>query len=164
MAITEWLHSVRIALIERGLYINIAVPFKWTGYIKMNKWEFFTDAETEGMDESFMAKVVAARKKTIELDPDKKGVPFRGSSWKRTLEKNQSVIGAVPDSAHLKGLAMDMRVYSSREVSIIVEACLNVGIKRIGIYVDSYWNARHIHIDDDTEKISNVIFIKLEQN
>lgn len=130
----------------------------------MSKWEYFTDAETEGMDEKFMQKLVTARKKTIELDPDRKGVYFRGTSWKRTFEANQSVTGAVPDSAHLKGLAVDLRVFSSREASLIIDAAKAAGITRRGIYVDSYWNPVHIHLDDDPEKISDVIFVKKEQN
>lgn len=130
----------------------------------MSRWEYFTDEETEGMDEKFMAKVVAARKKTVELDPNKQGIPFRGTSWKRTPEKNQSVIGAVPDSAHLTGHAVDLRVFSTQEVAIIVAACIASGIPRQGIYVDSYWNPRHVHIDDDPGKVSPDIFIKKEQN
>lgn len=130
----------------------------------MSKWEYFTDAETEGMDEKFMAKLVAARKKTIELDPDGKGVPFRGTSWKRTPEKNQSVIGAVPDSSHLSGHAVDLQIFSSREAAIIVDSCAAAGINRRGLYVDSCWNPTHVHVDDDPEKIAEVLFVKREQN
>ena len=130
----------------------------------MSKWEFFTDGETEGMDETFMGKLVMARKKTIELDPDRKGIPFRGTSWKRSPDANKSVIGAVPDSAHLSGLAVDLKVYSSREASLIIQACYAAGIDRCGIYVGSDWKPIHIHLDCDPEKISDVLFVKKEQN
>jgi uncharacterized protein YcbK (DUF882 family) len=130
----------------------------------MSKWEYFEDSEVEGLDENFIPKLVIARKKTIELDPDHVGVAFVITSGKRTIEKNESVIGAVPDSSHLTGHAVDLRVRSSREAALIVDACMAAGINRRGIYVDSYWNTRHIHIDDDPTKVSEVLFIKEEQN
>lgn len=130
----------------------------------MSKWEFFEDSEVEGLNEDFVRKLVAARKKTIELDPDHKGVPFIITSGFRSPEKNQSVIGAVPDSSHLKGLAVDLRVRSSREAAIIIDALAASGIARRGIYIDSYWNPRHIHADVDPEKVADVLFIKAEAN
>lgn len=130
----------------------------------MSRWEFFTDAETEGMDNDFMVKLVAARKKTIELDPAGKGIPFRGTSWRRSPDKNKSVIGAVPDSSHLAGLAVDLRVYSTQEAGIIAEALFACGINRIGIYVDSDYQPIHIHCDGDLSKVHPDIFIKKEQN
>lgn len=130
----------------------------------MSKWEFFSDSEVEGLQDEFIAKLVIARRKTIELDPEKKGVPFIITSGLRTPSQNQSVIGAVADSSHLKCLAVDLRVRSSRETALIIDACLYAGIKRRGIYVDSYFNPRHIHVDIDPEKIDEVIFIKREEN
>lgn len=139
--------------------------FSWTGYKKpMSKYEFFEDSEVEGLNDSFVLKLVAARKKTIELDPDRKGVPFRISSGFRSLEKNKSVIGAVADSSHTKGLAVDLRVYSSREASLIIQTCYQAGINRCGLYVDNSWQLVHIHVDSDQEKISDVLFVKKEEN
>jgi hypothetical protein len=138
--------------------------FSWTGYTVPNKWEFFTNEETKGLKDDFMRKVVAARRKTIDLDPDHKGIPFRVSSGYRSPGENKSVIGAVPDSSHIKGLALDCRVYSSREVSIIIQACYACGIDRIGVYVDSNWQPTHLHMDCDPEKSSDVFFVKQEQN
>lgn len=130
----------------------------------MSKYEFFEDAEVEGLSEPFIFKLVAARAKTIGLDPDRKGVPFRITSGYRSPEKNKSVIGAVPDSSHTRGLAVDLRVYSSREASLIVQACYAAGIDRCGIYVDNSWQPVHIHVDCDPDKISDVLFVKKEEN
>lgn len=130
----------------------------------VGKYQWFSDTETEGMDADFMVKLVAARNKTVEFDPAGEGVPFRGTSWRRSPSKNKSVIGAVPDSSHLSGLGMDMRVYSTQEVGIIVAALLACGINRIGIYVDDSWQPVHIHCDGDSSKVHPDIFIKREQN
>lgn len=147
-----------------GPKITIRALFAWNGFTQMNKWEYFTDTETEGMNDDFMVKLVAARKKTIELDPLRKGVPFRGTSWRRSLDKNQSVIGAVPDSAHLSGLAVDLRVYSSQEAGMVIEALILSGINRIGIYVDANWQTVHIHCDGDLSKVHPDVFLKREAN
>lgn len=122
----------------------------------MSKWNNFTDAEVEGLQNDFVSKLDQAR--------DIAGIPFIITSGYRSPEKNQSVIGAVPDSSHTKGLAVDLRVRSSREAALIIDAAKAAGISRRGIYVDSYWNPRHIHIDDDPEKVQDVLFVKLEQN
>lgn len=119
-------------------------------------WKYFTDQEVIGLDPTFVEKLEKAR----ELA----GIPFIISSGYRSPEKNQSVIGAVPDSSHTKGLAVDLRVRTSRETALIIDAAKSAGIDRRGIYVDSYWNPRHVHIDVDPEKVTEVLFIKLEQN
>lgn len=122
----------------------------------MANYKHFTDREVDGLDPTFIEKLDKAR--------DIAGIPFVITSGYRTPEKNQSVIGAVPDSSHLKGLAVDLRVTSSREAALVIDAAKSAGIDRRGIYVDSYWNPRHIHIDVDPDKINDVLFIKLEQN
>lgn len=134
--------------------IGFTLRFKETGYTKMSK--YFSDDEVRGLDNGFIQKLDKAREIA--------GIPFVITSGLRTPEKNQSVIGAVPDSAHLKGLAVDLRVTSSRDAALIIDAAKAAGISRRGIYVDSYWNPRHIHIDVDPDKIDDVLFIKLEQN
>lgn len=128
------------------------------------KLEYFTDKEIKGLTHEMVVKLILARRKTLEIDPDKKGIPFRITSGYRSPEKNLSVIGAVPDSAHIKGLAADMRVTSSREVAVIVQACFEVGINRIGIYINDAGEPIHLHLDIDREKISHVLFVKKEQN
>ena len=120
------------------------------------KLTYFTPQEVEGLQDGFIQKLEKAREIA--------DIPFVITSGFRTPEKNQSVIGAVPDSAHCKGLAVDLKVDSSRQAALIVDACKAAGIDRRGIYVNSDWNPIHIHVDVDPDKISNVLFIKKEQN
>lgn len=122
----------------------------------MSKYKYFTDREVDGLDPTFVERLDRAR--------DIAGIPFVITSGYRSSSQNKSVIGAVPDSSHTKGLAVDLRVRSSHDAALIIDSAKSVGITRRGIYVDSYWNPRHIHLDIDPEKIAEVLFIKLEQN
>lgn len=124
--------------------------------------KYFKPEEVEGLDESFAKKLDEARARTIEIDTAKRGVSFVITSGLRTLETNQSVIGAVPDSAHLQGLAVDLRVSNSHEVYLIVAASIAVGINRIGVYTDANNVPIHIHLDAATDRVSEVLFIKRE--
>lgn len=117
-------------------------------------YKWFKPEEVEGLNEEFVAKLDQARQLA--------DIPFRITSGLRTPEKNQSVVGSVPDSAHLKGLAVDLRVENSHEVSLIVDAAKAVGITRRGIYVDKAFQPVHVHLDIDTEKVADVVFIKQE--
>lgn len=125
---------------------------------------YFIEKEVRGLKDEFIAKIVVARKKTIELDPLRRGIPFRVSSGYRSLAKNESVIGAVPDSSHIKGLGLDVRVFSSTEVAIIIAACQAAGIWRIGIYVNDLYEPIHLHMDIDPDKVTPCIWVKKEQN
>lgn len=118
------------------------------------KYKYFSSEEVEGLNAEFVAKLDMARQAA--------GIPFVITSGLRTPEKNQSVIGAVPDSAHLKGLAVDMRVQNSHEVSLIIDAAKLVGITRRGIYVNKEFQPIHVHLDVDPEKVQDVVFIKQE--
>lgn len=122
----------------------------------MVSYRFFSEKELEGLNDEFCQKLEKAREIA--------GIPFVISSGYRDAEKNKSVIGAVADSAHLKGLAVDLRVRSSREAALIVDAAKAAGISRRGIYLDSYFNPRHIHIDVDPDKVEEVLFFKKEEN
>lgn len=61
-------------------------------------------------------------------------------------------IGGVENSAHMKGLAADIKFDDAPHKFMLIKAFLNVGFKRIGIY-DSF-----IHVDLDTTKPQNVIW------
>jgi len=67
-------------------------------------------------------------------------------------EKHNKEIGGVENSAHLKGIAADVRYDDSSHKFMLIEAFLKVGFKRIGIY-DSF-----IHVDLDTSKPQKVIW------
>lgn len=126
------------------------------------EWKYFKPEEVEGLNEEYVAKLDMARAKTIAIDPNGKGVPFIIASGFRTPEKNQSIIGAVADSSHLKGLATDMPVSNDHEAFLIAAALISVGISRIGIYVNAEGAITHIHNDIDPDKVSEVIWIKGE--
>jgi uncharacterized protein YcbK (DUF882 family) len=117
-------------------------------------YTYFKPEEVVGLNEEFVAQLDKARHIS--------GIPFIITSGFRTPEKNQSVIGSVPDSAHLKGLAVDLAVSNSHDVALIIDAAKQVGITRRGIYLDRHFNPTHIHLDVDTEKADEVVFIKQE--
>ncbi len=117
-------------------------------------WKYFTPEEVEGLNNDFVELLDRAREIA--------GIPFIITSGFRTPEKNQSLVGAVSDSAHLKGLAVDLAVADSHEVAVLLDAAKAVGITRRGIYVNANFEPTHVHIDVDPEKISEVIFIRQE--
>ncbi len=120
------------------------------------RWTYFTDEEVSGLVPEFVAKLDMARKVA--------GVPFVITSGLRTPEKNQSVIGAVPDSAHLKGLAVDLAVSDSRSLCKMIEGAFSAHIQRIGIYFSAgdSPSPMHLHLDDDPDKDTEVVWLKRE--
>lgn len=121
------------------------------------RWTYFTDQEVIGLDHEFVAKLDLARKIA--------GIPFVITSGFRTHQANQSLIGAVPDSAHTKGLAVDLRVRTSEEAGIICDALASAGIYRRGIYVNTDSQPVHVHCDVDPEKQpARCIYVREEQN
>lgn len=96
------------------------------------------------MDESFLITLDALREMV--------NVPLKITSAYRTFERNLKVGGA-PNSAHLKGMAVDIACSSSDLRYAIVRACIKLGISRIGIA------KTFIHIDTDTTLPQNVIWL-----
>lgn len=107
-------------------------------------WKYFSDAEVEGLKDDLIQKLEQAREKA--------GVPFIITSGARSSEANQSIGGAVSDSAHLSGLAVDLHASESQQRFLMVSALLSAGFTRMGIY------DRHIHVDIDTSKDQNVMW------
>ncbi len=89
---------------------------------------------------------------TLEIIRGKYGKPMKVNSGYRTPAHNKSV-GGVLDSSHPKGLAADIRIYTSQDRFKLVSVALACGIKRIGI------GQTFIHLDADTTKPQNVIWI-----
>lgn len=120
------------------------------------RYVYFTDEEVQGLVPEFIAKLDLARKVA--------GIPFVITSGFRSPEKNQSVVGAVSDSAHLKGLAVDLAVSDSRSLCKMIEGALSSGIHRIGVYFSAGDSPTpmHLHLDDDPEKDAEVIWLKRE--
>lgn len=79
------------------------------------------------------------------------GIPFHiNSSW-RDKETNQRT-GGKPNSAHLRGNAVDIACANSYDRHKILEACMTAGFTRIGIA------KTFIHIDVDSDLPDNVIW------
>lgn len=108
-------------------------------------YKHFNDSEIRGLQDRLVTMLDNAR----ELAK----IPFIITSGLRTASQNEQ-IGGVDDSAHLKGLAVDLRCRNSAERFIIVSALLMAGFKRIEITND------HVHTDIDSLKPQNVIFLK----
>lgn len=120
------------------------------------EYKYFTATEVEGLNEEFVAKLDQARHLA--------GFPFVITSGFRTPEKNQSILGsgAVSDSSHLEGLAVDLAVENDHEVYLILFAAMKQGISRFGIYINADGKPSHIHLDAATDRVSEVIWIKGE--
>ena len=77
-------------------------------------------------------------------------MPFVINSAYRSPDHPESIKN--PSSSHIKGLAVDIRTSDSRARYKVLNALMHVGFNRIGI-ADTF-----IHVDDDYEKSSNVIW------
>lgn len=106
-------------------------------------YKYFNQNEIEGLKPEVVKMLDDARGLA--------GVPFALNSTIRSTEKNAEV-GGVSDSAHLKGLAVDIRVRTSSERFKIIQALLDVGFKRIGM------GKTFIHADLDSTKAQEVIW------
>lgn len=154
----------------RNRFFTISLRFRTTGYINPKEeqmpptYKYFKPEEVVGLDPEYVSKLDLATAKTAELDTEGRRFPFVIASGFRTPEKNQSVIGAVPDSSHLTGLATDLVVSNDHEVWLVITALHAVGITRIGIYVDANNRPTHVHNDLDTEgaHVPQVVWIKRE--
>lgn len=128
-----FLSTVLDAITKRGLHISI--PFAWTGY-SVSQYHFFNDDEIKGLDKELCAMLDWARGRA--------GVPFVITCGLRTVDHNEQV-GGVQDSAHLRGLGVDLACSDSYSRYKMVQALLLAGFKRMGVY------DKHIHVDrDDT--------------
>lgn len=119
--------------------------FRFWGCRQVNKWKYFQDSEVEGLSDEIIKRLENAREIA--------GIPIVITSGLRTPETNQSTVGAVEDSSHLTGLAVDMRISESRQRFLMVSALLQVGFKRLGVY------DKHIHADIDESKDQEVIWV-----
>lgn len=95
------------------------------------------------MDPSFLAMLDDARGIA--------GIPFIINSGYRTKERNRKVGGSAK-SSHLIGRAADIKVRSSRDRWVILNALMMAGFNRIGI------GKTFIHVDNDEDKTPNVIW------
>lgn len=75
------------------------------------------------------------------------------TSGVRCIDCNRKAMGK-EDSAHLKGLAVDIATQDSHMRYLIIKYAIQLGIRRIGIN----YNKNFIHIDIDTTKPQDVCF------
>lgn len=95
------------------------------------------------MDKDFLLTLSSIRK---ELNR-----PMIVNSGYRTKAHNERV-GGSPDSAHTKGLAVDIHVLDNTFRYNLIRIAMKHGINRIGVY------RTFIHLDMDSSKPSNVIW------
>jgi len=80
------------------------------------------------------------------------GFPLIVSSGYRCPKHNASV-GGVKDSAHVKGLAVDLIAENSHKRHVILKKAFEINIQRIGI------GQSFIHLDIDTTKPQQVVWV-----
>lgn len=122
-----------------------------------SKWNYFTDDEVKNLDNEFVAKLDMARHKS--------GIPYIITDGFRTPATNKDP-NAVADSAHLKGLAVDLRCHSSYELFKIMQGLFASGFRRMGVYyrIDGGKSVpTHIHVDSDQDKAQDVIWSEIEK-
>ena len=108
---------------------------------------FFTDSEISGL-----------QPRLVELLNLARGIahtPFVITSGFRTPEHNME-IGGASNSAHLRGLAVDLRVTDSNTRFKIVSALLEIGFRRIVVYASD----GHLHVDCDPTLPQDVFVVK----
>lgn len=88
----------------------------------------------KGMDEEFLVDLDEAREMA--------GIPFKISSGYRCKKHNKAV-GGKANSAHTKGLAVDIKCHDSDTRYKILEALFVIGFERIGV------SDNFIHVDND---------------
>ena len=104
---------------------------------------YFTDSEINGLQGVLVDRLYEARRVA--------GTPFIIDNGLRTVAENDHAHG-VQDSAHLRGLAVDLACTDPSARMLIVKGLLAAGFSRIGIY------DRHIHADVDKTLPQNVMW------
>lgn len=128
----------------------------------MSNFKYFTDAEIAGLQGNLPAMLDMARGIA--------GVPFKITSGLRTAEGNSVLKGAVPDSSHLDGLAVDLWIEDHHAYCQILKGLYAAGFRRFGHYftIDqddpNNFTPRHLHVDIDSTKQQDSAWCKREQN
>lgn len=106
------------------------------------KYKYFTENEVKGLKEEFVRK--------LDIMREQCGFPFKIESGFRTQAQNDALADSVSDSAHLSGLAVDIRIVDSSKRFKLLQVAFNNGIRRIGI------GRNFIHLDADNSKPQDV--------
>ena len=108
------------------------------------KPNFFSEQEIQGLDPELVAMLDWARGRAQ--------VPFIITSGKRSDDHNEAV-GGVKDSAHTRGLAVDLRCADGNTRYKMLNALFLAGFKRIGVY------DKHLHVDIDKTLAPEVVWV-----
>lgn len=142
--------------VQREFTVGWSFRFGWPTK-KMNRWKYFADDEVIGLEPELVSKLDTARHIS--------GVPFKITSGRRSSGDNSVLNGAVADSSHLTGKAVDLAVGGSREYFLMMKGLLASGFRRIGQYMNVDGNdVIHLHVDIDETKDQDVLFSKKEEN
>lgn len=108
----------------------------------MGKYQWFTDEEVAGLQDSTCQKLSIARGIAQ--------VPFIITCGLRTVDQNAALSESVQDSAHLTGNGVDLACSDSQTRYAMIKGLLGAGFNRIGIY------SAHLHADDSPTLPPNV--------
>jgi zinc D-Ala-D-Ala carboxypeptidase len=100
---------------------------------------YFTDAEVAGLAPALVERLVDARKRAMVPFVITEGLASGGSH--------------VPNSAHGRGLAVDLRAHDSVTRFKMVKALLDAGFARVGVY------DKHVHADVDDSLPQGVLWV-----
>lgn len=106
-------------------------------------YKFFKESEIPNLQIKLVQMLDRAREYA--------GIPFYITSGFRTPKENTEA-GGVDNSAHEKGLAVDLRCDTSEKRYKMITGLIAVGFNRIGVY------ERHLHADIDKMKPENVMW------
>jgi zinc D-Ala-D-Ala carboxypeptidase len=125
---------------------EFALKWTWTfGWgSTVYKPKFFTDDEIKGLDPEFVALLDWARGRAK--------IPFVITRGAVTPEQNKKD-GGVENSAHLRGLAVDLHLEDGAHRFKMVQALVIAGFKRIGVY------DKHVHVDADPTLPQEVMWV-----
>lgn len=129
---------------SNSITLSVTKRFRWTGVNNVSTWNYFTDDEVKGLSVDLVDKLDRARNLA--------NVAFVITSGFRSPADNERVLG-VDASAHVKGLAVDLRCSDSSSRLNIVQALLTVGFNRVGVY------DKHIHCDIDKDLPQDVMWV-----
>ncbi len=107
-------------------------------------WKHFKDDEVKGLAYGLVSRLDSARSLC--------GFPIVITSGLRTPGQNEAA-GGVPDSSHVRGLAVDIQApVGKNEREKLIWALGRVGFRRVGLY------DRHAHCDIDESKAQDVVW------
>jgi len=113
-------------------------------YFKISEFDCRCGCGKNNINDALVRKLDRVREKA--------GIPIVVSSGCR-CEKNNKAAGGKDDSAHLEGLAADIKAISSGTRWKLLSAIFTTGFNRIGI------RKTFIHVDIDISKPEKVIWL-----